>query len=105
MRASSWTMPLQTPVSVMSPGIRSASSSHHLKAAIKKRTWLEIRRACRVSLVSFEEAANDQTMAPQIERALASAPRTGCHPVMLHAMTATVCEQLGPLVSRDVEAA
>lgn len=76
----------------------------HLKAAIKKRTWLEIRHARRVSLVSLD-VANDETMSPQMERALAGGPRNDCNPIVLHAMTATVCQQLRPLVARDLEAA
>jgi hypothetical protein len=77
----------------------------HLKAAIKKRTWLEIRHARRVSLVSLQEAANDEATAPEMEQILAPAPRTYCDPVTLHAMTATVCQQLRSLVRRDVDAA
>lgn len=76
----------------------------HLKAAIKKRTWLEIRHAHRVSLVSLE-AANDETLSPQMERAFAHARSSDCNPSTLYAMTTTVCQQLRSLVSRDVEVA
>jgi hypothetical protein len=76
----------------------------HLRRAIKRRTWLEIRHAHRVSLVSLE-AANDETMSPQIERALARAPRSDCNPTLLHAVAAAICQQLRSLVSRDVGAA
>jgi hypothetical protein len=82
----------------------------HLKAAIKKRTWLEIRRARRVGFVSLDEAveaADDESMPLELEQAFAPAPPASCDPVMLYAMTITVCRQLRslPLVSRDVEAA
>jgi len=77
----------------------------HLKAAIKRRTWLEIRRARRISFVPLQEAANDEARPPEVEQALAPAPRTDCYPAMLHAMAATVCQQLRPLVSRDDDAA
>ncbi len=76
----------------------------HLKRGIKKRTWLEIRHARRVSLVSLE-AANDETLSPQIARALTRAPRSERNPTLLHAMAATVCQQLRSLVSRDIGAA
>jgi hypothetical protein len=74
----------------------------HLKAAIKKRTWLEIRHARRFSFVPLQEAANDEasdeTTQPALEQALAPAPRPDCDPIMLCAMTAMVCQQLRSLV-------
>jgi hypothetical protein len=76
----------------------------HLKAAIKKRTWLEIRHAHRVPLVSLE-AANDETMSPHMQRVLARVPRNDCNPATLYAMATTVCQQLRSLVPRDVEVA
>jgi hypothetical protein len=77
----------------------------HLKTAIKKRTWLEIRHARRVSFVSLQEAANDETMQPKLEQALAPATRTD--PSRLCAMSAMVCQQLRSfaLATRDVDAA
>jgi hypothetical protein len=75
----------------------------HLTKAIKKRTWLEIRHAHRVPFVSLE-AANDVGMALQIERAFAQGARSDCNPIMLHAITSAVCQQLRPLVSCDVDA-
>jgi hypothetical protein len=79
----------------------------HLKAAIKKRTWLEIRHARRISFISLQEAANDETMLPELEQALAPATRTNCDPIMLCEMTATVCQQLRSLAlaSGDVATA
>jgi hypothetical protein len=77
----------------------------HLKAAIKKRTWLEIRHARRVSFVSLQEPANDEALPPEIEQALAPVPRTDCDPIKLYALAATVCQQLRSLVSRDLDAA
>jgi hypothetical protein len=78
----------------------------HLKAAIKKRTWLEIRHARRVSFVSLHEAANDETMPPEMEQTLAFSPRADCDPITLHAITATVCQHLRSLslASCDVDA-
>jgi hypothetical protein len=74
----------------------------HLKAAIKRRTWLEIRHGRRVSFVSLQEVANDETM----EQALTSTTRPDCDPIVLSAMTATVCQQLrSVLASSDVDAA
>jgi len=75
----------------------------HLMKAIKKRTWLEIRRAYRVPFVSLE-AANDDGVSPQIERAVARAAQSDCNPIMLHAITSAVCQQLRPLVFCDVDA-
>lgn len=69
----------------------------HLKATIKKRTWLEIRHARRVSFVSLQEAANDESMA-EMEQMLAPASRAACDPILLSAMAATVCQQLRSLV-------
>ena len=77
----------------------------HLKAAIKKRTWLEIRQARRFSFVSLHEPANDEPMPPELEQALAPAPRTNCDPIRLYVMIATICQELRSLVSRDVDAA
>jgi hypothetical protein len=74
----------------------------HLMNAIKRRTWLEVRRAHLVPFVSLQEAANDEAMAPQVEQAAGPAPRS--RPVLLHAITATVCQELRPLLARDVEA-
>ena len=76
----------------------------HLKAAIKKRTWLEIRHARRVTLVSLQDAVNDEAMSPQVESALAYLQQRGCNPIMLCAMMATVCQQLRARAVRDVDA-
>jgi hypothetical protein len=74
-----------------------------LKAAIKKRTWLEIRHARRVSFVSLEEAANDEATSSEMEEILAPVSRADCDPILL----STVCRQLRSLVlaSCDVDAA
>lgn len=79
----------------------------YLKAAIKKRTWLEIRRARLVAFVPLQEAANDERRPSEIAQALAPAPRAGCDPVMLYAMTTTVLRHLRslPLMTFDNEAA
>jgi hypothetical protein len=69
----------------------------HLKGTIKKRTWLEIRHARRVSFVSLQEAANDESMA-ELEQMLTPASRAACDPILLSAMAATVCQQLRSLV-------
>lgn len=77
----------------------------HLRNEIKRRTWQEIRRARRVAIVSLHEAANDEAMSPQVERALARAPQSDCNPLTLYVMAATVCQQLRRLVPRDLEIA
>jgi hypothetical protein len=48
-------------------------------------------------MVRNQEAANDE--------AFVQTPRSECTPAMLDALTAVVCQQLRPLVARDVEAA
>lgn len=74
----------------------------HLKAAIKRRTWLEIRHGRRISFVSLQEVANDEAMKQEL-----AATRAGCDPIVLSAMAATVCQQLRSLVlaSSDIDAA
>jgi hypothetical protein len=84
----------------------------HLMNSIKRRTWLELRRAHLVPFVSLQEvvslreAANDEAREPR------GAPlgeqvsgQAQSRPVLLHAITATVCQELRPLIARDVEAA
>lgn len=76
---------------------------NHLKAAIRRRTWLEIRHARRIPFVSLPEAAeaaeaaNDETEQPELEQSLESAPRTGCDPAQLYEITVAVCRQLRTL--------
>jgi hypothetical protein len=79
----------------------------HLKAAIKKRTWLEIRHVLRITFVSLHEASNDETLLAEMEQALSLAPRLDCDPVKLLAITTMVCQQLRlrSLASGDTEAA
>lgn len=76
----------------------------HLRSEIRKRTWQELRRARRVSIVSLQ-VDNDEAMSPQVERALAHATQSDCNPLTLHVMTATVCLQLRRLAPRDLEIA
>jgi hypothetical protein len=82
----------------------------HLRHAIKKRTWLEIRHAHRFSFVSLlapsnDEEASEQIVSEEVEAALAEASHGGCNPSMLHAMLATICQELRPQVANDDEAA
>ena len=82
----------------------------HLRQVIKRRTWLEIRRGRRISVVPLHEPANDEAISEQIvsedvERALAEASHGNCSPIVLHAMLARICQELRPQVSRDHEAA
>jgi hypothetical protein len=81
------------------------SLMEHLCQAIKHRTWLEIRHVRRVPLVSLHAPTNDGTTAQQIERALAHAAQGDCSPVLLHAVSATVCQELRRLVPEESEAA
>jgi hypothetical protein len=81
----------------------------HLRQAIKRRTWLEIRHGRRVSFVPLYEPANDETISEQIvsedvERVLAEASRGSCSPIVLHAMLARICQGLRLQVVRDHEA-
>lgn len=73
----------------------------HLKAAIKRRTWLEIRHGRRVSFVSLQEVADDEAM----EQAFASTARADCDPIVLSAMSDTVCQQLRSVLASDIDIA
>lgn len=76
----------------------------HMRREIKKRTWLEIRRARRITLVSLQEPANDEMMSPQMAHVLACAPQNSCSPLALHELTSTVCQQVQRLIRHDLEA-
>jgi hypothetical protein len=77
----------------------------HLGRAIKKRTWKEIRHGLRVPFVALHEAANDETVSPHVERALANASQSECNPIMLDSMATTACRQLRLLLPLDHEIA
>jgi hypothetical protein len=77
----------------------------HLCQAIRYRTWAELRHMRRARLVSLHGSANDETTSRQIEHALAHATHGGCSPVILCAISATVCQELRRLVPPDHEAA
>ena len=73
----------------------------HLIKAIMKRTWQEIRHTHHVSVVLLHEAANDETLAPQVEKALSHVPRFDFNPTQMYALAATACQQLRGLAPRD----
>jgi hypothetical protein len=66
----------------------------HLKNAIRKRTWLEIRRAHRFPLVPLHEPTEAEFPAQEPDS----------RRVILAAVTAAVCRELWPLVSCDIDA-
>jgi hypothetical protein len=77
----------------------------HLGQAIKKRTWRELQRARRIMFVSLQEAANDETVLPQMEHALAHASQSGCNPIRLYEMASMACQQLQLLLPHNTEIA
>jgi hypothetical protein len=85
---------------------------HHLRLAIRKRTWLEIRHGRRFSLVPLLEPENDeesaspeQIVSEEVEQALAKSSQSKCDPTMLHAMLAEICRELRLRLAQDDEAA
>jgi hypothetical protein len=70
----------------------------HLKNAIKRRTWLEIRHAHRGPFVPLQKAANDEYLEP----AVGHEPRS--RSILLHAITTRLVQELRAFVGRDVEA-
>ena len=65
----------------------------HMMNLIRRRTWLEIRRARRAPLVPLHETSEVELPAQE--------PDT--RSVILAAVTAAVCRELWPLVSRDID--
>ena len=66
----------------------------HMKNAIRRRTWLEIRRAYRISLVPLHEAPEAEL--PEQELISRS--------MLMASISAAVCRELWPLISRDIDA-
>ncbi len=73
----------------------------HLRRAIKRRTWREIRHANQVPLVSLHGPSNDGSISPHVEHALAHASSGDCGPIMLCVLADRVCRALRILVPRD----
>ncbi len=73
----------------------------HLRRAIKRRTWREVRHANQVPLVSLHGASNDGSISSQVEHVLAHASSGDCGPIMLCVLTDRVCRALRTLVPHD----
>lgn len=77
----------------------------HLRGAVRQRTWQEVVHAFRVTRVSLDEPANDETgTLTQVEHALAEAQRGDCCPIKLRETLTTVCQDLRSLAGNDDDA-
>lgn len=75
----------------------------HLRRRILQQTWVQARRARKISFVPMHYPANDN-VSPKVERALAAAAWYEMEPGALYSLVTSVCEHLRPLVTDDDEA-
>lgn len=75
----------------------------HLRSAIKKTVYRQIRRATKVSIISLSRtAANDEALS-DIERALRDTPRACC-PTKLYEMSTAIYQDLFRALAHDDDA-